>query len=77
MSRPAAGASPVILTEIAERIGIITLNRPATRNALNGPLIAALDRAVRDMASDDAAKVVVLTGAAAEGRHGGFCSGCP
>ena len=75
MSQPAADASPVILTEIVERIGIITLNRPATRNALNGPLIAALDGAVRDMAADTDAKVVVLTGAAAEGRHGGFCSG--
>ena len=75
MPPPAADGSAVILTEIVDRIGIITLNRPATRNALNGPLIAALDRAVRDMADDPAVKVVILTGTAAEGRHGGFCSG--
>ncbi|MGO9855257.1 MAG: enoyl-CoA hydratase-related protein [Acidimicrobiales bacterium] len=66
---------PVILTEVTDRIGTITLNRPARRNALNGDLIAALDDAVRQMADDADAKVIVLTGAAAEGRHGGFCSG--
>lgn len=75
MAEPAADAGPVILTETRERIGIITLNRPGRRNALNGELIAALDGAVRAMAADPAAKVVILTGAAAEGGHGGFCSG--
>jgi 2-(1,2-epoxy-1,2-dihydrophenyl)acetyl-CoA isomerase len=68
-------AVPVILTEVVDRVGIITLNRPARRNALNGELIAALDGAVRHMAEEPAAKVVVLTGAAPEGGHGGFCSG--
>jgi len=65
----------VILTQVRERIGIITLNRPERRNALDGALIAALDAAVRQMADDPEAKVVILTGAAAEGGHGGFCSG--
>jgi 2-(1,2-epoxy-1,2-dihydrophenyl)acetyl-CoA isomerase len=51
------------------------LNRPARRNALNGETIAALDDAVRLMAEDPKAKVVVLTGAAHAGGHGGFCSG--
>ena len=66
---------PLVLTETVERIGIITMNRPARRNALNGPHIAALDEAVKRMAGDDQVKVVILTGAAAEGHHGGFCSG--
>ena len=66
---------PVLLTEVSERIGTITLNRPTRRNALNGPLIAALDGAVKEMAADDGVKVVILTGAAPEGAHGGFCSG--
>jgi 2-(1,2-epoxy-1,2-dihydrophenyl)acetyl-CoA isomerase len=66
---------PVILTEVDDRIGVITLNRPARRNALNGELIAALDGAVREMAENPKAKVVILTGAPAEGAHGGFCSG--
>jgi 2-(1,2-epoxy-1,2-dihydrophenyl)acetyl-CoA isomerase len=66
---------PVILTEIVGRVGTITLNRPARRNALNGELIGALDDAVRRMGDDPDAKVIVLTGSAPEGGHGGFCSG--
>ncbi len=74
---PAAHADdePVILTDVTDRVGTITMNRPARRNALNGELIAALDGAVRQMADDTDAKVIVLTGAAPEGGHGGFCSG--
>ncbi len=66
---------PVILTEVADRVGTITMNRPARRNALNGELMGALDDAVRQMATDPEAKVIVLTGAAPEGGQGGFCSG--
>jgi 2-(1,2-epoxy-1,2-dihydrophenyl)acetyl-CoA isomerase len=65
----------LVLTEVLDRVGVITLNRPERRNALNGPLVAALDAAVNAMAADRGVKVVVLTGAAAEGHHGGFCSG--
>jgi 2-(1,2-epoxy-1,2-dihydrophenyl)acetyl-CoA isomerase len=65
-------AGPTVLTEVDERIGTITLNRPERRNALNGELIGALDDAVRAMAEDAEVKVVVLTGA---GARGGFCSG--
>src|ERR1700753_2896866 len=67
--------APVLLTQISERIGILTLNRPARRNALNGELMAALDGAVKAMAADDGVKVVILTGAPPGGGHGGFCSG--
>jgi 2-(1,2-epoxy-1,2-dihydrophenyl)acetyl-CoA isomerase len=67
--------APALLTEVADRIGLLTLNRPGRRNALNGELIAALDGAVKAMAADDGVKVVILTGAAHEGAHGGFCSG--
>ena len=69
------GGAPVILTEVVDRIGTITLNRPERHNALNGELILALDDAVAAMADDPEVKVVVLTGAAPEGRIGGFCSG--
>lgn len=68
-------AEPVLLTEVVERIGIITLNRPERRNALNGELMGALHDAVRQMADDPGVKVVILTGAAPAGLHGGFCSG--
>jgi 2-(1,2-epoxy-1,2-dihydrophenyl)acetyl-CoA isomerase len=66
---------PVILTHVSDRVGTITLNRPARRNALNGELVAALDDAVKTMAADDAVRVVILTGAPAGGASGGFCSG--
>ena len=66
---------PVILTEVADRIGTVTLNRPDRRNALNGELILALDEAVKAMADDPDIKVVIFTGAAAAGAHGGFCAG--
>ena len=65
----------VVLTEVVDRVGIVTMNRPATRNALNGWLVGALDDAVAQMADDPQVKVVVLTGAAPDGKHGGFCSG--
>ena len=65
----------VLLTDVTDRVGTITLNRPERRNALNGELVAALDGAVKAMAVDPAVKVVILTGAAAAGSHGGFCSG--
>lgn len=65
----------VVLVEVADRIGTITLNRPERRNALDGETVAALDAAVKAMAADDAVKVVVLTGAPAEGATGGFCAG--
>ena len=79
MAEPSAADAddeePVILTDVTDRVGTITMNRPARRNALNGELIGALDDAVRQMADDPDAKVIVLTGAAPEGGHGGFCSG--
>lgn len=70
-----AETQPVIMTEVIDRVGVITLNRPERRNALNGALVAALDAGVKQMAADDEVKVVVLTGAASEGALGGFCSG--
>ena len=78
MAEPSAAHDddePVILTGVTDRVGTFTMNRPARRNALNGELIGALDGAVRQMADDPDAKVIVLTGAAPEGGHGGFCSG--
>jgi 2-(1,2-epoxy-1,2-dihydrophenyl)acetyl-CoA isomerase len=67
--------APVLLSDISDRVGTITLNRPERRNALDGALVAALERAVTRMAADGQVKVVVLTGAAPAGGHGGFCSG--
>lgn len=74
-SQPPAELAPVVLTEVVDRIGIITMNRPQRRNAVNGALAAGLDAAVKQMAAEANVKVVVLTGAAPDGKLGGFCSG--
>lgn len=66
---------PIVLTTIENRIATITLNRPHRRNALNGELIEVLDEAVQQVADNPDAKVVILTGAAGDGQHGGFCAG--
>ncbi|PZX50184.1 enoyl-CoA hydratase/isomerase family protein [Algoriphagus chordae] len=59
-----------VLTEIRDRIGFITLNRPEKRNALSPELIAGLQEAFEEMNSSDKVKVIVLksTGKA-------FCAG--
>ncbi len=79
MAEPSTGSDqssgPVILTDVVDHVGTITLNRPSRRNALDGELIGALDGAVQQMAEDPDVRVVILTGAAAEGHLGGFCSG--
>jgi 2-(1,2-epoxy-1,2-dihydrophenyl)acetyl-CoA isomerase len=66
---------PAVLTEVTDAVGIITMNRPHRRNAINGALVAGLDAAVKQLAAADEVKVVVLTGAAPDGGTGGFCSG--
>lgn len=70
-----SGDERLVLTETIDRIGVITMNRPERRNALNGPHVAAIDAAVKAAAADPDVKVVILTGAPGEGQHGGFCSG--
>jgi methylglutaconyl-CoA hydratase len=62
--------SSLIHYEVQGPAAIITLNRPAQRNALSRALIAALTEAFRRAADDPAARCVILTGA---GRT--FCAG--
>lgn len=49
---------------------LLTLNRPAARNALNTALLAAISGALSDLATDIACRAVVLTGA-----EGNFAAG--
>jgi enoyl-CoA hydratase/carnithine racemase len=42
---------------------LLTLNRPAQRNALSKPLLSELDQALHDANADPAVKCVVITGA--------------
>ncbi len=59
-----------ILSAVEAGVLTLTLNRPDKLNAANTALAQALTAALRDAASDDAVRVVVITGA---GR--GFCAG--
>ena len=55
--------SDSILYERRDAIALITINRPATLNALDMATLAALDEAVGRAGADPLVKVVVLTGA--------------
>ncbi|MEV5407482.1 enoyl-CoA hydratase-related protein [Thermopolyspora sp. NPDC052614] len=62
-------AAPVVL-ERDGAVAVVTLNRPKRRNALDAGLKTALRRALEEVASDDAVRAVLLTGAG-----GAFCAG--
>jgi 2-(1,2-epoxy-1,2-dihydrophenyl)acetyl-CoA isomerase len=59
-----------VLSEIADGIMTITLNRPTVLNAMNADLLAQLGAAFAQAKRDEAVRAVLLTGA---GR--GFCAG--
>ena len=61
---------PILLTEDLGPVRRLTLNRPASLNALNGDLMDALEAAFDAAGEDDEVRVVVLRGA---GRA--FCAG--
>ncbi|WP_256977743.1 enoyl-CoA hydratase-related protein [Bordetella genomosp. 10] len=65
-----AAASQELLQRQEGRLLVLTLNRPARRNALSPGLYAALLRALGAAAADDDVGAVVLTGAG-----GAFCAG--
>src|SRR5882757_8779994 len=58
-----------VLTEISDRIGQITLNRPHAYNAITIGLASELERAVRALA--DGADVIVIRGAGGNFSVGG------
>ncbi len=62
----AGGEQDLVLFEVADGVGTITLNRPEFRNAQNVAMLHALDDALTRAAADDAVKVIVLRGA---GKH--------
>ncbi len=59
-----------IKLETKDGIALLTLNRPEVLNSINMTLIADVRAAVAEVAADDNARVLVVTGA---GR--GFCAG--
>lgn len=52
-----------LLLHVEGSIGTITLNRPKVLNALNAETLIELKQASKEMASNNAVKVIILTGA--------------
>jgi enoyl-CoA hydratase/carnithine racemase len=62
--------SDVVLVDVADRVAVITLNRPEARNALNRDVRRALPAAIEQCDADDDVDVMILTGA-----DPAFCAG--
>jgi len=56
-------SSDTVLFELDEQLAIITLNRPAARNAMNSELRLALTEALQRVRQDDEIRTAVITGA--------------
>lgn len=65
-----ASAEPAVLTERRGSALLITLNRPAVRNAVNAALAEGIARSLDALDADESLSVGVLTGAG-----GFFCAG--
>jgi enoyl-CoA hydratase len=62
--------SDSLLVDVKDRVALLTLNRPAARNALSSELLNALPEAIVAADADDDVDVIVLTGA-----DPAFCAG--
>jgi enoyl-CoA hydratase len=65
-----ATSDDVLLVEVRDRVALVTLHRPAVRNALNTALIDALWEVLPAVDADPAVRAIVLTGS-----DPAFCSG--
>ena len=66
-----------LLETLEDGVATLTMNRPEARNALSGPMMAALAEAVPRLAADPKVRVVVLTGAGSAFCAGGDVKGFP
>jgi enoyl-CoA hydratase/carnithine racemase len=62
--------TPEVRCEIAERVGVITLNRPESKNALTMDMKRALHRVIPELGANPEVGCLLLTGAGAA-----FCAG--
>ena len=63
-------SEPAVLTDVADGVMTITINRPAAKNAVNKDVAIGIAAALDQLDADDSTHVVILTGAG-----GTFCSG--
>src|ERR687889_106976 len=59
-----------LLARVEDGVAVLTMNRPARRNALSAAMLEALARTLAAVEVDDEVGCVVLTGAG-----GAFCAG--
>ncbi|MBJ7460667.1 MAG: enoyl-CoA hydratase/isomerase family protein [Ilumatobacteraceae bacterium] len=67
--------SDIVLFEKRGRIGIITLNRPEARNAVNGDVASGVEAAIDSIESDDEIWVGIITANTAGQEKPVFCAG--
>src|SRR5690242_9006134 len=60
----------VVLTDISERVAVVTLNRPEARNALNRAVRRRLPAVMNELEANDDVDVIILTG-----TDPAFCAG--
>src|SRR3984957_1534823 len=60
---PDAESSDAVTTQVADNVAVITINRPAARNAVNGAVARGIAAAVEDFDARSDVSVLVLTGA--------------
>lgn len=68
--RELATGTPWLRAEVREGVGIVTLDRPERRNAMNLEMVRALESVVRELESAPDVRCLVLRGAG-----GAFCAG--
>ena len=70
LSRGAPATDAVLQRTDADRVALLTLNRPRQYNALSAALLDALHHELDAIAADESVRVVMITGAGSA-----FCSG--
>lgn len=74
-SRTLAAMTEAVKFETRGRVGIITLNRPEARNAVNGDVAAAMEAAIDQLEADDSVWVAILTANTEGQQRPVFCAG--
>ena len=67
--------SDIVLYEKRGRVGIITLNRPEARNAVNGDVASGVEAAIDQVEADDDVWVAILTATTTGQEKPVFCAG--
>jgi enoyl-CoA hydratase/carnithine racemase len=68
--RSSSGVADILVRVEPDRVAVVTLNRPARRNAVSLAMWRELARTFRELSDEGAVRLVILTGA---GGH--FCAG--